>query len=183
MCVWILLYLWSKAILTDSKIFLSGFVLLTDIWPTFTCTGVYPIGGTSSYTDVDNDSIAGSSLGGSTMELLQARKNPRGIPGKWNGYLAEEIFGILYSLIFMQCAKYFLLLKFCLLILIVEKTFFYWNIFSCHEFKNCNNKIEVPTGVLESKCKNVHPQNKPIMYRNRFLIDCFTAHNFTPSSS
>lgn len=121
MCVWILLYLWSKAILTDSKIFLSGFVLLTDIWPTFTCTGVYPIGGTSSYTDVDNDSIAGSSLGGSTMELLQARKNPRGIPGKWNGYLAEEIFGILYSLIFMQCAKYFWLLKFCLLILIVEK--------------------------------------------------------------
>lgn len=32
-------------------------------------TGVYPIGGTSGYTDVDNDSIAGSSLGGSTIEL------------------------------------------------------------------------------------------------------------------
>lgn len=52
---------------------------------------VYPIGGTSSYTDVDNDSIAGSSLGGSTMELLQARKNPRGIPDSYNlGYMDDE---------------------------------------------------------------------------------------------
>nr|XP_034311883.1 phospholipid-transporting ATPase ABCA1-like [Crassostrea gigas] len=52
---------------------------------------VYPIGGTSGYTDVDNDSIAGSSLGGSTMELLQARKNPRGFPDPYNsGFLDDE---------------------------------------------------------------------------------------------
>lgn len=117
------------------------FVFFTVIWPTFTCTGVYPIGGTSGYTDVDNDSIAGSSLGGSTMELLQARKNPRGFPGKWNRYFkAEKIFGIPYSLIFIQCAKCFWLLKFCHFNLITK------SIFNCQEFKNCNlKKNEVPS--------------------------------------
>lgn len=111
-----------------------SFWLLFDV-PTFTCTGVYPIGGTSGYTDVDNDSIAGSSLGGSTMELLRARKNPRGFPGKWNRYFkAEKIFGIPYSLIFIQCAKCFWLLKFCHFNLITK------SIFNCQEFNNCNTK-------------------------------------------
>lgn len=122
-------------ILIDSRISLSGLVFLTVIWPTFTCTGVYPIGGTSGYTDVDNDSIAGSSLGGSTMELLQARKNPRGFPGKWNRYFkAEKIFGIPYSLIFIQGEKCFGLLKFCHFNLITK------SIFNCQEFNNCNTK-------------------------------------------
>ncbi|XP_056020266.1 phospholipid-transporting ATPase ABCA1-like isoform X2 [Ostrea edulis] len=36
--------------------------------------GIFPIGGTSGYTDIDNDSIAGSSLGGSFLELRQPNK-------------------------------------------------------------------------------------------------------------
>ncbi|XP_078319655.1 phospholipid-transporting ATPase ABCA1-like isoform X1 [Crassostrea virginica] len=50
---------------------------------------VYPIGGTSGYTDVDNDSIAGSSLGGSTIELRRPNHR-RGFDPFSSGFTDEE---------------------------------------------------------------------------------------------